>query len=42
MSLTRNTVAERINDIVNNLRIRMCNISKHFETFSMAMDESIM
>jgi hypothetical protein len=40
ISLTRNTVAEHIDDIANNLRVQIRNISKHFEAFSMPMDES--
>jgi hypothetical protein len=40
ISLTRNTVAEHIDDIAHNLWIQLCNISKHFEAFSIAMDES--
>lgn len=40
ISLTRNIVAEHIDDIANNLRVQLCNISKYFEVFSMPMDGS--
>jgi hypothetical protein len=40
ISLTWNRVAECIGDIEDNLTIRLCNISKHFEDFSIAVDES--
>jgi hypothetical protein len=39
-SLIRNTVAEPIDDIANKLRIKLCNISKHFKAFSVGVDES--
>jgi hypothetical protein len=40
-SLTQNTVAEYKHDTANNLRIQLCNISKHFKVFSIARDESM-
>jgi hypothetical protein len=38
--VSHETVAERIDDTANNLRIQLCNISKHYEAFSIAMNES--
>jgi hypothetical protein len=40
ITLTRNAVHEHTDGISNNLKIQLCNISKHFEAFSTAMDES--
>jgi hypothetical protein len=41
ISLTRNTAAECIDDTAHDLRIQLCNICKHFEAFSIAVDESM-
>jgi hypothetical protein len=40
INLTQNTTAECIDNIANNMRIQLCNISKHSEVFSIAVDES--
>jgi len=40
ISLTRNTLAERISDIFANLDIQLKNKVKSFVTFSVALDES--
>ncbi|XP_065650666.1 general transcription factor II-I repeat domain-containing protein 2-like [Hydra vulgaris] len=40
ISLSRNTVAERVNDIVADLRSQLTKICKDIEAFSVAVDES--
>jgi hypothetical protein len=37
---TRNTVDKYTDNVANNLRIQLCNISQHFKAFSIANDES--